>query len=75
VTRDGVPLRTLDRGEGLGEIALPHGVTRTATVTALAAAALVEIDREAFLFAVTGHGQTSRRAELVASGRLLADTA
>jgi len=75
VTREGVSLRTLGRGEGFGEIALLHGVTRTATVTALTDVTLVEIDREAFLVAVTGHGHTRRRAELVASNRLLADTA
>ena len=75
VTREGVSLRTLGRGEGFGEIALLHDVTRTATVTALTDTTLVEIDREAFLVAVTGHGHTSRRAERVASSRLLADTA
>jgi MFS family permease len=75
VTREGASLRTLGRGEGFGEIALLHEVTRTATVTALTDATLVEIDREAFLVAVTGHGHTRQRAELVASTRLLADTA
>ena len=75
VTREGASVRTLGRGEGFGEIALLHDVTRTATVTALTDATLVEIDREAFLVAVTGHGHTRQRAELVASTRLLADTA
>jgi MFS family permease len=75
VTREGVSLRTLGRGEGFGEIALLHNVSRTATVSALTAATLVEIDREAFLVAVTGHGHTRQRAELGASNRLLADTA
>jgi MFS family permease len=75
VTREGASLRTLGRGEGFGEIALLHDVTRTATVSALTDATLVEIDREAFLVAVTGHGHTRQRADLVASSRLLADTA
>jgi len=75
VERDGAVVRTLTRGEGFGEIALLHDVERTATVTAVTPAELVEIDRDAFLVAVTGHAQTRQRAEHAASERLLADLA
>lgn len=74
VERDGRVMRTLGRGEGFGEIALLHDVARTATVTATTPAELVEIDRDAFLVAVTGHSPTRQRAEHAAS-RLLADLA
>jgi len=75
VVRDGRIVRTLGRGEGFGEIALLHDVARTATVTAATPATLVEVDRDAFLVAVTGHAQTRQRAAHAASERLLADLA
>ena len=70
VIKDGRLVATLGRGEGFGEIALLHSVTRTATVLAVTAATLTAIDREPFLVAVTGHGQTHERLEHVASHRL-----
>jgi MFS family permease len=73
VRKGDVVLRALGRGEGFGEIALLHDVTRTASVTALTDTTLVAIDREPFLVAVTGHGGTRQRAERVASARLAAD--
>ena len=72
VVRDGRRLRTLARGEGFGEIALVHDVTRTATVVAVTETLLVAVDREPFLVALTGHGQTRDRVELVASEHLAA---
>ena len=75
VERDGRVVGVLGRGEGFGEIALLHDVARTATVTASTSAELVEVDRDAFLVAVTGHAQTRQRAEHAASERLLADLA
>jgi MFS family permease len=74
VIKDGRLVATLGRGEGFGEIALLHGVTRTATVVAVTAAILTTIEREPFLVAVTGHSQTQERLEHVASHRLLADS-
>jgi len=62
------------RGEGFGEIALLHGITRTASVFAVTTATLTAIEREPFLVAVTGHGQTHERFEGVASYRLAVDS-
>lgn len=42
-------------GESFGEIALMHPVARTATVTATADGAVLELDRDAFIRALTGH--------------------
>ena len=75
VERDGRVVRTLGRGEGFGEIALLHDVARTATVTSTTSAELVELNRDAFLVAVTGHSDTRQRAEHTASERLLAELA
>ena len=55
VTCDGEPMRSLQRGDGFGEIALLAEVPRTATVTAIEPGSLLAIDREPFLVAVTGH--------------------
>jgi hypothetical protein len=74
VIKDGRRIATHTRGEGFGEIALLHNMTRTATVAAVTAATLTAIEREPFLVAVTGHGQTHERFESVASHRLAADS-
>jgi CRP-like cAMP-binding protein/MFS family permease len=47
-------LRTLGPGESFGEIALLHGIQRTATVRARTALDLLEVDRSDFVWAVTG---------------------
>ena len=73
VRKDGRPVKTLERGEGFGEIALLHGVARNATVVALTDTRLVTVDREPFLVALTGHAQTRERLEHVASQRTTAD--
>jgi len=74
VVKDGSRVATHGRGEGLGEIPLLHGITRTASVFAVTTATLTAIDREPFLVAVTGHGQTHERFEGVASYRLAVDS-
>lgn len=51
---------------------LVHDVTRTATVVAATPARLVAVDREPLLVALTGHGRTRERVELVASEHLVA---
>lgn len=70
VRRDGRPVRRLGRGEGFGEIALLRDGIRVATVTALDDVQLVAIEREPFLVAVTGHGDTRARVEDLAADRL-----
>ena len=74
VIKDGRLVATHGRGDGFGEIALLHDGMRTATVIAVTPATLTAIEREPFLVAVTGHGQTHERFASVASSRLLADS-
>ena len=49
VTRDGQTIRTLGRGDFLGEIALLDGGARTATVTATSPVSVLCVEREDFL--------------------------
>ena len=70
VLRDGALVNTLDRGEGFGEIALLHDVTRIATVNAVTDVRLFAIERDAFLVALTGHAPTHDRVQRVAEERL-----
>jgi CRP-like cAMP-binding protein len=74
VTHDGREVNELSRGDGCGEIALLHDAVRTATVTAVTDARLVAVEREPFLIAVTGHGETLSRFQDVANQRLEGDT-
>ena len=70
VTRGEHEIRTLDRGDGFGEIALLYPVTRTATVTATGETTLLSIGREAFLASMHAHSATSAAAKRTASGLL-----
>jgi len=74
VVQDGRLLRHCRRGEGVGEIALLRAIPRTATVVAATDATVYELAREPFLTAVLGHAATQRRADVIADGRLAADT-
>jgi MFS family permease len=60
----------LGAGEGFGEIALLQDVPRTATVRAVSDLRLWAITRQAFLAAVTGHGDASRLADAVVAEHL-----
>ena len=62
VTMGGKPIRTMERGQGFGEIALLAEVPRTATVTAATDVELLEIERAPFLTAVTGHDASKQAA-------------
>jgi CRP-like cAMP-binding protein len=67
VSQDGLPIRTLGPGAGVGEIALLLDTPRTASVTAVGPVAAFRLDRAAFLAAVSGlpgaGGEASARAE------------
>ncbi|MCJ7710048.1 MAG: MFS transporter [Chloroflexi bacterium] len=72
VTKGGEFLRNTDGpGEGLGEIALLHGVRRTASVTAVEPCVLLTLERAGFLEAVTGHEVAHGLATQVAAGRAM----
>lgn len=73
VTQEGRTVNELTRGEGFGEIALLRDDVRSATVTAVTGARLVAVEREPFLVAVTGHGETLSRFQHVAQQWLEGD--
>jgi MFS family permease len=67
VTQGDRHLRDFDAvGEGFGEIALLHGVPRTATVTAILDSSMLVLDRESFLGAVARHPTVSAEAHRIA---------
>jgi hypothetical protein len=70
VTRQGREVALLGRGDGFGEIALIEDVPRTATVTALTDAELYSLEKEPFIFALTGHAPAARAAGDMVSRRL-----
>ena len=70
VTQAGLPVRTLERGDVFGEIALLRDVPRTATVTPIADSRLYALEKDTFLAAVTGHPQSSRAAGALVRERL-----
>ena len=65
---------TVHRADYFGEIALLRDVPRTATVTASVDSQLLELNRNDFLAAVTGHSVAHAAGHEVASARLAADT-
>jgi MFS family permease len=70
VTRRSVPIATVGRGEGVGEVALLAGVPRTATVTARTPAQLLMIDAESFIAVITQHPASARVADRLLRDRL-----
>ena len=62
ITRRGQRVRVLERGQGLGEIALLRSVRRTASAAALTPVTAYRLDRDAFLTAVNGHVPTLESA-------------
>ena len=70
ITSAGRHVATRVRGDGVGEIALLHGVPRTATVTARVDSQLYSLDREDFLVALTGHSSVQLAAHDLVEARL-----
>ncbi len=68
-------VRTLGPGDGFGEIALLRRVPRTASVWATEPTALLTLDRQSFLRAVTGHVASRAVADDVVERHLEADVA
>ena len=70
VSRAGVPINTVGRGDGVGEISLLRGIPCTATVTALTDAQLLAIESQPFIDAVSGHPASAGVAERLMRERL-----
>jgi hypothetical protein len=70
VSIDGELTRTLEAGDGFGEIALLRDVPRTATVTAATPLDLRALERDHFITAVTGHATSADRAEAMIANRV-----
>lgn len=67
---DGKPIAELHDGEVFGELALLHDVPRTATVIAATPTELWKLNRDAFMFAVTGTPECYQMTTSVAKRRL-----
>lgn len=68
ITRRGVVVRTVARGQGFGEIALIRDVPRSATVTAVTDATLYALRKDLFVQTVTGHAVAARVAGQIITG-------
>ena len=73
ILRQGASVRVLERGEGLGEIALLRSVPRTATAVARTPVTAYRLERDAFLTAVNGHVPTLESADRIVHDAQLAD--
>jgi MFS family permease len=73
IHRAGQQVRTLGRGDGMGEIALLRATPRTATAVATTDVTAYTLDRQSFLTAVNGHAPTKRSATRIADDVRAAD--
>jgi MFS family permease len=73
IQQQGRRIGELDRGSGLGEIALLHGGARTASVVALTPVTAYSLDRDSFLTSVLGHAATASAAYAVADEHVRRD--
>ncbi len=67
---DKQPVATLGHGDGFGEIALLRDQPRMATVVARTSAKLYALERDVFLAAVTGYGESEEAANALVVARL-----
>jgi MFS family permease len=70
VVQDGTEVTRLGEGGYFGEIALVQDIPRTATVRAITDLALLALDRDEFIAAVTGHAPSREASDAVISSRL-----
>jgi hypothetical protein len=70
ISRGGVVVKTVSRGEGFGEIALIHDVPRRANVTAITDASLYSLRKDLFVQAVTVHSAASLAVGRIIAGHL-----
>ena len=70
VSRAAAPIRSVGRGDGVGEISLLRGIRCTATVTALTDVRLLAIEPQPFIDAVSGHPASAGVAERLVRERL-----
>ncbi len=70
VSHAGREVARLKRGDGFGEIALLDEVPRTATVVAASRTQLYSLEKDPFVFAVTGHPAAERAAGELTTRRL-----
>jgi hypothetical protein len=70
VSRDGVDVATIGRGQGFGEIALISDSPRTASVAARSDVLLYGLDKDHFVLVLTGHAAAHEAARVTAAGHL-----
>jgi hypothetical protein len=70
VLAEGCPVATIGPGDHAGEIALLHGIRRTATIVALEPVELYALPREDFLAAVASHEASTKVARELVKLRL-----
>jgi hypothetical protein len=73
VTRSGIDVGTVGRGDGFGEIALVRDVPRQATVTAVTDCLLFSLDKAQFVTTLSGHASAASAVSDVVNRHLSDD--